>query len=150
MHGLDTKNEKKKKMKRRLVKKKRSNCNYPSIFVNMGTNPRVLCWFLSQSMLRSSTVNFSSVKFLCRSIINFLFLVGNSKRKNMYIYISGLYFPKNAPNFSFQKYLLGVLSPLKKKKNTHFFFVYPQFSISKHPWGRGTAILWLFIYVRTH
>jgi hypothetical protein len=36
-------NEKENTQKRRLVKKKKSNCNYPSILVNTGTDPRVLC-----------------------------------------------------------------------------------------------------------
>ena len=42
---LTPKRKKKKKGKKEVDEK--SNCNYPSILVNTGTNPTVLCWFLS-------------------------------------------------------------------------------------------------------
>lgn len=122
---------------RKEVDEEKSNCNYPSILVNIGTNPTVLCWLLSPNqclILPRSTFllrNFFADVLLIPSP-----LVGNSKENTT---ISALYFPKKAPNFSFQKYLLGLLSPLqKKKKKKHIlFFVDPRFSISNHPFGEG-------------
>lgn len=74
-------------------------------------------------------------------------LVGNSKRKKKYI--SVLYFSKKKPQTFHSKNISLAYFLFYREKWAHFFFVDPQFSISKHPWGRGTAILWLFMSEHT-
>lgn len=49
MQDLDTRKKKKRERgrERKEADEEKSNCNYPSILVNIGTNPTVLYWFLS-------------------------------------------------------------------------------------------------------
>lgn len=105
--------------------KKRSHRNYPSILVNKGTHPTVLCWFLCtpptpQSMPHSAAVNFSFPKFLCRCIINFLSSCGKfeTQRKHHH-HLQSLDLPQKSPKLFLPKIDPGFsFSVLEKKEQT--------------------------------
>lgn len=130
------------------MKKKKSNCNYPSILVNTGTDPRVLCCFFPNQLLRSSTVNFSSVKFLCRCIINFLSSCGKFQKENIYIYISGLYFSKKS-----SKLFIPKISPWRTfsfiEKNEHTFSLWILSSPFPNILGGGGPLFYDYLCQNT-
>lgn len=101
-------------------------------------------------MPHSAAVNFSSPKFPCRCIINSLSSCGKFKKKRKHHHSRSLLSLKKAPNFQFQKYLLGLLSPLQRKTNILFLCGSSVLHFQSSFWGEGAAVLLLFIYVRTH
>lgn len=148
-HMILTPKRKKRKRKKKEVDEK-SNCNYPSILVNTGTNPTVLCCFLSPNqclILPRST--FLLRNFFADVLLISSPLVGNSKRKENTI--SGLYCPKKSP-----KLFIPKISPWLTfsfiEKNEHTFSLWilgspcPIILLGKG----GAAVLLLFIYVRAH
>ena len=102
------------------VDEEKSNCNYPSILFNIGTNPTVLCWLLFPNqclILPRSTFllrNFFADVLLIPSP-----LVGNSKRKEN-ITISSLYFTKKSPKLFIPK-ISPWLTFSFTEKNEHTF-----------------------------
>ena len=71
---------------RKEVDEEKSNCNYPSILVNIGTNPTVLCWLLSPNQcLILSRSTFLLRNFFADVLLIPSPLVGNSKRKHHHI-----------------------------------------------------------------
>lgn len=104
---------------------------------------------LPQSMLRSAAVNFLLWNFFADVLLIPSPLVGNSKGKEITT-ISSLYFPKKAPNFQFQKYLLGLLSPSQKKMSILFLCGSSVLHFQPSFWGGGAAVLVLFMSEHTN
>lgn len=147
---LTPKRGEKSQKNKKEVDEEKPNCNYPSILVNIGTHPTVLCWFLPRSMPHSAAVNFSSLRFLCRCIINFLSSCGKFKREKKTPPSQVFYFPKKSPKLFIPKIPPGLTFSLTEK-NEHTFSLWIRGS--PFPiilWGREGADVLLFMDVRTH
>lgn len=128
--------------KRKKEVDEKSNCNYPSILVNTGTNPTVLCWFLSPNqclILPRST-------FLLQHFFADVLLI-SSKTPPYRVFT----FLKKPQTFHSKNISLAYFLLYRKKMNILSPCGFSVLHFQSSFWGRGgSAVLLLFIYVRAH